>query len=63
MQKAIVAGATKALGKNVLQHKPHEFLTLQRARLRQPCFSLNVPKRDLTILIGHNVLLADHASV
>ena len=63
MQKAIVSGAAKALGQNVLQDQPQEVFALGGA---VTCFAgtaFDVLKGDIAVLVGDDIIFADDAPV
>ena len=63
MQKAIIARTTKTPRQNVLQNKPQEVFAFERAHFDLLRLAVDIPKRYVAIVIGHDILLADHAAI
>ena len=63
MQKAIVSGAAKAFGQNVLQNEPQEVFAFDRAIEGFAGSAVHVFKSDIAVLIGDDIIFRDDAPV
>ena len=63
MQKAIVSGAAKALGQNMLQYQPQEVFALEATVAGFAGTAFDVLKGDTAVLVGDDIIFADDASV
>jgi hypothetical protein len=63
MQKAIVSGATKAFGQNMLQDQPQEVFALGGAAAGFSGKAFDIFEGDIAIMIGHDIVFADNAPV
>ena len=63
MQKAIVSGAAKGFGQNMLQDKPQEVLAFSAAVTGMAGTGFDIFESDFALLIGDDIVLTDDASV
>ena len=63
MQKAIVSGAAKGFGQNMLQDKPQEVLAFSAAVTGMAGTGFDICESDFAILIGDDIVFTDDASV
>jgi hypothetical protein len=63
MQKAIVSGAAKALGQNMLQYQPQEVFAFEATAAGFTGTAFDISEGDMAIKIGHDIAFADNAPV
>ena len=60
MEDAVVSHPAEPFGENMLHNEVQKVLSIQRSIAYRLRFAFNVAERDLTVLVGNDILFTDH---